>query len=294
LTAVATAPAGTASVTADPGGTTTNAVTECDGGRKVLPRQRQGAILDELRARGEVDIAALALRLGVSEATVRRDLGVLARQGHPVPLRRAAAPTPRTAPPGTAARPQAEQEAIAAAAAGQARPDMTIGLSGGATVHKLATHLRELPGLTVVTNSLTTATILTRSGRGRARPTVILTGGYRTPDNDLLHGPVSALVLRSMRLELAFLDCAGLDGPNGASTDSLADSDTRRALVQAAARTCVLATAAQCGRTALSVFAGPDEIDFIVTAAAGDPSPAQRSVLRQAGGAVCVDLGTAD
>ncbi|MEY9836840.1 DeoR/GlpR family DNA-binding transcription regulator [Streptacidiphilus sp. EB103A] len=298
MTAVAAAPVGTTSVTAVPvtavpGDTTTNAVTECDGGRKVLPRQRQGAILDELRARGEVDIAALALRLGVSEATVRRDLGVLARQGHPVPLRRAATPAPRTATPrGTATtRPQAEQEAIAAAAAGQARPDMTIGLSGGAVVHKLAAHLRELPGLTVVTNSLTTATILTRSGRGRARPTVILTGGYRTPDNDLLHGPVSALVLRSMRLELAFLDCAGLDGPNGASTDSLADSDTRRALVQAAAHTCVLATAAQCGRTALSVFAGPDEIDFIVTAAAGAPSPAQRSVLRQAGGAVCVDLG---
>nr|WP_166682274.1 DeoR/GlpR family DNA-binding transcription regulator [Streptomyces sp. 846.5] len=261
----------------------------------MLPRQRQGAILDELRARGEVDIAALALRLGVSEATVRRDLGALARQGHPVPLRRAATPAPRPAPRGAATtRPQAEQEAIAAAAAGQARPDMTIGLSGGAVVHKLAAHLRELPGLTVVTNSLTTATILTRSGRGRARPTVILTGGYRTPDNDLLHGPVSALVLRSMRLELAFLDCAGLDGPNGASTDSLADSDTRRALVQAAAHTCVLATAAQCGRTALSVFAGPDEIDFIVTAAAGDPSPAQRSVLRQASGAVCVDLGPAD
>ncbi|MFC1405136.1 MULTISPECIES: DeoR/GlpR family DNA-binding transcription regulator [Streptacidiphilus] len=259
----------------------------------MLPRQRQGAILDELRARGEVDIAELAMRLGVSEATVRRDLGVLARQGHPVPLRRAAAPAPRAAPSGTATHPQAEQEAIAAAAAGQARPDMTIGLSGGTAVHKLAVHLRELPGLTVVTNSLVTATILTRSGRGRARPTVILTGGYRTPDNDLLHGPVSALVLRSMRLELAFLDCAGLDGPHGASTDSLADSDTRRALVQAAAQTCVLATAAQCGRTALSVFAGPEEIDFIVTASAGDPSPEQRSVLRQARGAICVDLGPA-
>ncbi|WP_161790245.1 DeoR/GlpR family DNA-binding transcription regulator [Streptacidiphilus carbonis] len=290
MTATATGRVAAAPDATTPGGTTTRAVTECDGGRKVLPRQRQGAILDELRARGEVDIGALALRLGVSEATVRRDLGVLARQGHPVPLRRTTAPTPRPTPSGTA-RPQAEQEAIAAAAAGRARPDMTIGLSGGAAVQKLAVHLRELPGLTVVTNSLVTATILTRSGRGRARPTVILTGGYRTPDNDLLHGPVSALVLRSMRLELAFLDCAGLDGPNGASTDSLADSDTRRALVQAAAHTCVLATAAQCGRTALSVFAGPDEIDFVVTASSGAPSPAQRAVLRQARGALCVDLG---
>ncbi|MEZ0093059.1 DeoR/GlpR family DNA-binding transcription regulator [Streptacidiphilus sp. EB129] len=267
----------------------------------MLARQRQGAILAEVRAHGSVDIAVLAGRLHVSEATVRRDLGVLAGQGHTVRVRRAAdrveaaaaASTPRpggSAPGAPGARVTAEQEALAAAAARGARAQMTIGLSGGPTIHRLAVHLRELPGLTVVTNSLRTAAILSRSGRSRERPTVILTGGYHHDSDDLLHGPVTAMVLRSMRLELSFLDCAGLDGPNGATTDSLADCDTRRALVQASARTCVLATAAQCGSTALSVFAAPAQIDCVVTAAAGAPSPAQRTVLRQARASQCVDL----
>lgn len=183
-----------------------------------------------------------------------------------------------------------EQEAIAAAAARTVRQHRIIGLSGGPTIHKLAVHLRELPGLTVVTNSLLTASVLGRSSRARDRPTVILTGGYHSARDDMLHGPVTAMVIRSMRLELAFFDCAGLEGPHGASTDNLADCETRRALVQSAARTCVLATAAQCGRTSLSAFATPDEIDCVVTAAAGAPSAPQRTVLRWARESVCVDL----
>ncbi|MFC1411748.1 hypothetical protein ACEZCY_21045 [Streptacidiphilus sp. N1-12] len=186
-----------------------------------------------------------------------------------------------------------EQEAIAAAAARTAQGQRIIGLSGGPTIHKLAVHLRELPGLTVVTNSLLTASVLGRSSRSRERPTVILTGGYHSVRDDMLHGPISAMVIRSMRLELAFFDCSGLQGPHGASTDSLADGETRRALVQSAARTCVLATAAQCGRTSLSAFAAPDEIDCVVTAAVGAPTEAQRTVLRWARESVCVDL-TAD
>ncbi|MHA6765107.1 sugar phosphate isomerase family [Streptacidiphilus sp. PAMC 29251] len=183
-----------------------------------------------------------------------------------------------------------EPEAIAAAAARTVQGQRIIGLSGGPTIHKLAVHLRELPGLTVVTNSLLTASVLGRSSRSRERPTVILTGGYHDVREDMLHGPVSAMVIRSMNLELAFFDCSGLEGPHGASTDNLADCETRRALVQSAARTCVLATAAQCGRTSLSSFATPDEIDCVVTAAVGAPSAEQRTVMRWARESVCVDL----
>lgn len=259
----------------------------------MLARQRQGAILAEVRASGSVDIATLAGRLGVSEATVRRDLGVLAGQGHTVRVRHAGqaqGPGRHPAAPGPGGCPPDEHEAIAAAAARTARPHMTIGLSGGPTVHKLATRLRELAGLTVVTNSLLTAAILSRSARARERPTVILAGGYHGAADDLLHGPVTAMVLRSMRLELAFFDCSGLDPANGATTDSLTDCDSRRAMADSAARICVLATAAQCGSTSLSVFAAPDRIDCVVTAAPGPPSPAQRRLLRQARESFCVDL----
>jgi DeoR/GlpR family transcriptional regulator of sugar metabolism len=184
-----------------------------------------------------------------------------------------------------------EQEAIAAAAARTVRGHRIIGLSGGPVIHQLAVHLRELPGLTVVTNSLLTASVLGRSNQSRNQPTVILTGGYHNPGADALHGPLTAMVLRSMRLELTFLDCDGLEGPHGASTSSLSDCETRSALVQSSARTCVLATAEQCGRTSLSVFAAPEKIDYVITAAAGAPSAAQRAVLSWARESVCVAPG---
>ena len=47
----------------------------------MLAHQRQEVILDAVRSRGGVRVADLVERLGVSEMTVRRDIGELSRRG---------------------------------------------------------------------------------------------------------------------------------------------------------------------------------------------------------------------
>lgn len=48
---------------------------------KLFPDERQTIILNILKEDGKVMAADLALRLGATEATIRRDLRELARQG---------------------------------------------------------------------------------------------------------------------------------------------------------------------------------------------------------------------
>src|SRR5690606_41303755 len=49
--------------------------------QNLLAEQRRTLILDEVRRRGGVRVNGLTRKLGVSDMTVRRDLGALARQG---------------------------------------------------------------------------------------------------------------------------------------------------------------------------------------------------------------------
>ena len=63
-------------------------------------------------------------------------------------------------------------------------PGTAIGISAGTTTYALARRLVDVPGLTVVTNSVPVADVLHRAGR--SDQTITLTGGVRTPSDALV------------------------------------------------------------------------------------------------------------
>ena len=155
----------------------------------MLARQRQAMILDRVRESGAVRVADLARDLGVSDMTVRRDLEILHEHGLLEKVHGGATLISGFASyePGFVAKSalqQDEKQAIAAAAAALVEPGMAIAISAGTTTHALAARVAEIPGVTVVTNSLRVADVLYRSGR--RDQTVILTGGVRTPSEALV------------------------------------------------------------------------------------------------------------
>src|SRR5699024_11384222 len=83
---------------------------------------------------------------------------------------------------------------------------MSIGLSGGSTTWTLARELRQVPDLTIVTNSLR---IGDEFAGGDAQHTVILTGGIRTP-SDALVGPVAVQALQSLHCDVLFMGVFGM------------------------------------------------------------------------------------
>ncbi|MDQ3403689.1 MAG: DeoR/GlpR family DNA-binding transcription regulator [Actinomycetota bacterium] len=233
----------------------------------MLARQRQEVILDEIRRSGAVQVHALVARLGVSDMTVRRDLDVLAKRGLLEKVYGGATSVVgrSTDEPGFEAksvRALPQKEAVAARAAVLVRPGTAIGVSAGTTTWTFAHFLDDVPDLTVVTNSISVADVLRRSGR--TDRTVVLTGGVRTV-SDALVGPVAVQSLRALHLDVVFLGVHGMaDGP-GFTTPNLDESETDRALVEAGRRLVVLADHTKWGVVGISTIADLEEASVLVT-----------------------------
>ncbi len=235
----------------------------------VLAHQRQALILEAVRERGGVRVADLVERLGVSDMTVRRDIGELHRRGLVARVHGGAASLDErsSAEPGFAAKAElqtAQKRAIARAAAALVRPGASVALSAGTTTVELARALRGVPDLTVVTNSPRVADVLHEPGAEEAGRTVVLTGGVRTP-SDALTGPVAVRSVAGLHVDQLFLGVHGLDVRAGLTTPNLAEAETDRALVECARSLVVVADATKWGVVGLATIAGLDAVDVLVT-----------------------------
>jgi len=229
----------------------------------MLARQRQGLILDEVRSTGGVRVSDLVDRLGVSDMTIRRDIGVLAGRGL-VTRVHGGATAAGTEPGSTvqAAQRTDAQRAIAAAAATLIEPGAAVALSADPTATVLAAALSSIPRLTVVTNSLPAAAVLHEAGR--ADLSVVLTGGERT-SSDALVGPVAAAALAGLHVDWLLMGVHGMDATAGFTTPNLAEAETNRALMRSARRTAIVADSSKWGVVGLITVAALHDADLIVT-----------------------------
>lgn len=232
----------------------------------MLARQRQAAILERVRAAGGVRVTELAAEFGVSDMTIRRDLDALHGQGLLAKVHGGAT----VADPSSADEPgfdaksvrQLPEKAVIATRAAQlVRPGAAVALSAGTTTAELARRLVDVPGLTVVTNSLPVAEVF--HGGGRSDQTVILTGGVRTP-SDALVGPLAVAAIGALHLDLLFLGVHGISERAGFTTPNLMEAETNRALIAAADRLVVLADHTKWGLVGLSSIGELGRADVVV------------------------------
>ena len=239
----------------------------------MLAQQRQAYILERVREDGAVRVADLARDLRVSDMTVRRDLELLHSRGLLEKVHGGATALPGSAlwEPGFAAKSTlqlAEKEAIAEAAVSLVAPGTAIGISAGTTTYELARRLVDVPGLTVVTNSVPVADVLHHAGR--ADHTIILTGGVRTP-SDALVGPFAVSALRTIHVDLVFMGVHGMDPHSGFTTPNVLEADTDRALVEAGRRLVVVADNTKWGIIGISSIARLDQADTLISDTGLDP-----------------------
>ncbi|MDQ4085845.1 MAG: DeoR/GlpR family DNA-binding transcription regulator [Actinomycetota bacterium] len=233
----------------------------------MLAQQRQAYILRAATRDGIVRVADLVTELGVSDMTIRRDLSALAGRGLVRKVYGGAQLVHGDLmdEPGFAAkssRQQPEKTAIAQAAARMVEPGAAVGLTAGTTTWTLAPHLRAVPELTVVTNSVRVANELQRDTR--ADRTVVLTGGVRTP-SDALVGTVAVNTLRGLHLDLVFLGVHGMHERAGFTTPNLLEADTNRAFVASASRVVTVADHTKWGIVGLCDIVSLDGVDTVVT-----------------------------
>jgi len=262
----------------------------------VLAEERRRAVLDAVLARGAARLADLAAELGVSEMTARRDVADLAARGLVDRVHGGAlAPrAPSTEEPGFAAKQTqavAAKTAIARAGAALVPPGSAVGVSAGTTTHLAAGLLRDVPGLTVVTNSLPVADLLAGEGDGPGRADerreVLLVGGRRTPSRALV-GPLAVRALEGLHVDVLLLGAHGVDPVRGLTTPTLEEAETDRALVRSARRVVVLADSSKWQVAGLATAVPLDDVDVLVTDD-GLPAPAREEAGARVGRLVVAD-----
>ncbi|NKY20204.1 DeoR/GlpR family DNA-binding transcription regulator [Tsukamurella spumae] len=241
----------------------------------MLAAERRRVILEAAVANGAVRVMDLAVELGVSEMTIRRDLDRLEEAGELTKVHGGAVRSggsvgrgvePRSAL--KAVRATTEKRAIAAAAVEVVGDGMTVAIGAGTTTLELARLLRGRT-VSVVTNSISIFHVLTDPDHDDADgdPTVAaavqLTGGQRTP-SDALVGPVANAMLERVRCDLAFLGCHGIDPVAGFTSPNIGEAETNRRLIGSARSTVLLADHSKFGEIGAHLFARFADVDGLI------------------------------
>lgn len=232
--------------------------------QNTLAAVRTEQIRRSLRERGVMRVEDLCKELGVSPATVRRDLTDLAKRGVIQKVHGGAlsAETPNQEPlfDDKASILAEEKQAIAHEALAFVPARGAIFLDGGSTVLALAKLLADMAALTVVTNSLRVALLL--SGQG---PRVIVTGGELRRLSQTFVGPLSRHMLDSLHVDVAFMGTLGVDAHAGLTTTDPAEAYTKSLVLDRANEVILLADHSKLGKVSFSFFGNLTQVDKFIT-----------------------------
>ncbi|NBE50406.1 DeoR/GlpR family DNA-binding transcription regulator [Streptomyces boluensis] len=237
--------------------------------------ERHTELLRLLAEHKQLEVEAVAEELGVSTATIRRDLDQLAEQRLLVRTRGGAAPADAAYDLPLrykSMRDSAEKQRIGRAAAALVERGMVIGLNGGTTTTEVARALAtrgdwaddgpgEEPSVTVVTNALNIANELAV----RRHVKVVTTGGVAMPLSYELVGPLAGRILRDISLDIAFLGVDAIDPERGASARNEHEADINALLAGQADRLVVVADSSKLGAKAFARICGASAVDTLVT-----------------------------
>ena len=232
--------------------------------------RRAEMILRELLRTGGVSVDAMATELGVSAATVRRDLMSLEQQGL---LRRnhgGAAPVePALYEPFRHVSSFSEQEQqrtaekrrIGLAAAELIRDGDTIALGAGTTTTQIARSIRHRRNLTVLTNAVNIAMELSH----REDIRVHVTGGELSGAWFALVGAGAQERANEMFVDKTFIGVDGIHHEQGLTTNYPEQAAIHRTLLRQARQRIVVADHRKIGVAATARIWQPADIDIFIT-----------------------------
>ena len=223
---------------------------------------RQQQILELLEENGAVSVKDLTRRLFVSEATVRRDLCELEKQGalqrnyggatsvlainEQVPL------FIREGLDGKA------KNEICRRAAAIVKNGDTVFLDGSSTVQYLVTHLAHLENVTVVTYSIKTAELACQN-----HIKTYCVGGLLMENSLVCTGAMAIAFAEQFNVDVAFLSCKGVSEDGRFTDTSEEETAIRRAFLQNARTSALLMTQNKFGNTYLHTLCHARDVDYL-------------------------------
>lgn len=231
----------------------------------ILPNKRREKIIEFLLEDGSAKVADLAKLFKVTEVTIRQDLEKLEGQG--LIIREHGGAYLKNIEDNVRSFSLIHQEnlekkaTIALKCLEFIESGDTIILDSGSSTTEIAKKLIGFKNLTVITNALNIALMLgTEPGIE-----VIMTGGEFKPPTLSLTGQKAADFFEGLNVQKLFLATAGISLKAGLTYPSISDLVVKKAMIEAAEITYLVADSTKIGKSALASLGALSLIDFIVT-----------------------------
>jgi DeoR family transcriptional regulator, fructose operon transcriptional repressor len=231
----------------------------------LFVEERRRIILEQLSQNGRVAVNDLSSRLGVSAVTIRQDLRMLETEGVLERTYGGAIRKSENSKPLELSfhvrqkRATSEKEAIALIASRFVKDGFSVGLDGSTTAYAVVKHLKRLSKLTVVTNSL----MIAQSFLDTPEVQVLMPGGKLRRDSISIVGKPEGLP--DVNMNVVFLGTRGITLSNGITDVGEDEVAIKKAMIERAVSTIILADGSKWGQIAPFTFALPSQIARIIT-----------------------------
>jgi DeoR/GlpR family transcriptional regulator of sugar metabolism len=225
---------------------------------------RQAKIVEIIRTKEQATVEELAVILGISRETIRRDLTGLANSGK-IQKIHGGATSPRVFGEGSFQERMSDNTEAKARIAAMASRLFTVGetvfIDTGSTTLHFAENLSEISGLTIITNSTEIAGTVSLSASGNR---TFLLGGEFNPDNRQTVGTMVAAQIRSFRAHHTVLTVGALDMRSGAMDYNIEEAQVARAMIEQSESVTVLVDSSKFNEVASFEVCSLAQIDRIV------------------------------
>lgn len=230
----------------------------------MFPVERRKAILEILDNRGSATVEELSKALFTGEATVRRDLDRMAKEGIITRTHGGAVKIDR----GNIDYPLAFRESenarikdsLCEAAAELISDGQSIFLDGSSTVMRLIPKIAFKKRLKVVTNGVKTAYELS----GQGLDSVVCTGGTLSVASASLAGADAVKAVKKFNVDLFFFSCRAVS-ENGLSESTQEVAEVKNAMAKHSKKNVLLADSGKFGKTAFCNLDVLDRLDYVIT-----------------------------
>ncbi|HEX5652479.1 MAG TPA: DeoR/GlpR family DNA-binding transcription regulator [Chitinophagaceae bacterium] len=231
----------------------------------MLANIRRDKIIELIREDGSAKVLDLARIFKVTEVTIRQDLEKLEKDGWITREHGGAYLKNIKDQVQKVSLSQQEnldkKERIAEKCLDFIESGDTIILDSGSTTTEVAKKLKGLKNLTVITNALNIALLL----GAETGIEVILTGGEFKPPTLSLTGQKAADFFKGLHVQKLFLATAGISLKAGLTYPSISDLVVKKAMIDAAETTYLVADSTKMGKSALASLGALSLIDYIIT-----------------------------
>ena len=231
----------------------------------IIKEERVQRILRVIQKNGHALATDLAREFGVSENTIRRDLGELAERGF---VRRAhggaVRSTSEVSGPSILQRLVQEREckeAIAKTAAALVKDGESIFIGSGSTASYIARHLTNHKHLTVVTNALNVGSELATA----PNIIVVVLGGMMRHEELSLIGHIAEQSLREVTFDKVIIGIPAVDLKAGLTNDYLPEVITDRTILSHGREVILVADHTKCGMVAAAFVAPLNRVNTFIT-----------------------------